>query len=300
MANKVLTDRVSVRVSVAQSNSSEKTKQDTATGRNIEKALGGSGLSDVDAETIGSNVDPVTDEDGNQWIKMEDIIAAGKSMKEKGAFLNTEVHEGILGNNGTLYNLTAYDSASITLLQRSRQYPDSSDPYYAFGNHYIKYSASGSSVYIAFIEGSGWAYAFSKESFSVSCQYYQKTSEFYPSADGGAGFNVYPVTSSINDVSYSYFCSQVALNDGYNWAGDVGNSGYVLNTIPDGASVNGCIAGFLFGATHMEPHSMINWDGTDEEIAQEIEKLHETWDITEHNGSTTLIYAGPIEFNDGD
>ena len=50
--------------------------------------------------------------------------------------------------------------------------------------------------------------------------------------------------------------------------------------------------------------SLIDWTAPDAEVERQINNLHETWDVTEHEGAVTAngtyVLAGPIEFNPGD
>ena len=90
-----LTDRISVRVSAK--NTSQSNDYKKATGGAIGKTLGNEDISDELKTQLGNTMKPViTDEDGNAWISMADIIAAGKAMNAAGAFEEKEVHEGIV------------------------------------------------------------------------------------------------------------------------------------------------------------------------------------------------------------
>lgn len=50
--------------------------------------------------------------------------------------------------------------------------------------------------------------------------------------------------------------------------------------------------------------SLIDWNAPNAEIERQIKELHETWDVSEHQGSVeangTYVLAGPIEYNDAD
>ena len=101
-----VTDRISVRVSAKNQEQSASQKRDV--GGSIAKTLGNENVSDSLKDQLGNTTNPVVyDEDGNAWISMEDIIAAGKAMYADGAFNDKEIHDGIHGNDGNLYNLVA-------------------------------------------------------------------------------------------------------------------------------------------------------------------------------------------------
>jgi hypothetical protein len=61
-----------------------------------------------------------------------------------------------------------------------------------------------------------------------------------------------------------------------------------------------------YGEEQTEHHSgsIVDWTQSDEEIEQQIKEVHETWDVSEHEGATTAngtyVLAGPIEYNPGD
>lgn len=85
MSKITLTDRISV--SVRAKNDTESNQQKVDTGNNIARALGGTNANDVDAANIGTTSKPtITDENGNEWVSMQDIIDAGKKMQQNGAF----------------------------------------------------------------------------------------------------------------------------------------------------------------------------------------------------------------------
>lgn len=272
-----LTDRISV--SVRAKNNTEKSAQNKATGANIQRALGGSGLSDSDLEEIG-NVNSIQDEHGNEWIKMEDIIAAGRKMKEKGAFNNKEIHEGLTDSvTGTVYNFTNVYTPPVVA------YINPNNP-----NYKGSISLESGSCYVVFNNGLG-AYVFSKESFSVWYHY-------------GLAVNAVgdPASVTINDITYSFFAASLLPSSMSNVTKD--SPGVCVETDDNGWGGSKYAAGYLFGPVHEESNSLIDWDAPNAEVERQIKNLHETWDVSDHPGAVTgngtYVLAGPIEFNDGD
>jgi hypothetical protein len=110
---------------------------------------------------------------------------------------------------------------------------------------------------------------------------------------------------SINGVSYSFFTNS------REWS-SIGSNSVVI--VPDylgpyNQTSNGSIsataaAGILFGTKTTSGGSLIDWNAPNAEIERQIKELHETWDVSEHEGAVTAngtyVLAGPIEYNPGD
>ena len=80
-----LTDRISVRVSAKNDTQSNDYKK--ATGSAIASKLGNGDVSDSLKSQLGNTKNPtITDENGDTWVSMEDMIDAGKAMNGDGAF----------------------------------------------------------------------------------------------------------------------------------------------------------------------------------------------------------------------
>lgn len=83
-----LTDRISVRVSAKNDMQSNDYKK--ATGGAIASKLGNGNVSDSLKSQLGNTKNPtITDENGDTWVSMEDMIDAGKAMNGDGAFEET-------------------------------------------------------------------------------------------------------------------------------------------------------------------------------------------------------------------
>lgn len=84
-----VTDRISVRVTAKNQEQSASQKRDV--GGSIAKTLGNENVSDSLKDQLGNTKNPViTDENGDTWVSEEDVIDAGKAMKENGAFDGAE------------------------------------------------------------------------------------------------------------------------------------------------------------------------------------------------------------------
>lgn len=303
-----LTDRISV--SVRAKNETERSSQSKATGANIQKALGGSGLSDADLEEIG-NVNSITDEDGNEWIKMSDIIAAGRKMKEKGAFGEKKSYS--YGNVACVQiPIDPNDS-------NGRNIDKSTGLFYGYADGRKKFNpptamygpvglnADGYPVYLSAVNHSdiskpvyaGWIHNVNDDSYRLIWN------------NGGD-------RSTIGETDHSNFVvpdNPDPDGEGTDWPRLVGWGGTSLasyspiSIIPCtdvGQTLSSLSA---YGDLHEETSggSLIDWDAPNAEVERQIKNLHETWDVTEHPGASgqgigagTYILAGPIEFNDGD
>lgn len=276
-----LTDRISV--SVRAKNNTEKSAQNKATGANIQKALGGSGLNDTDLEEIG-NVNSIADEQGNEWIKMEDIIAAGRKMKENGAFgEKTEYSIGNLSvipiSDITIYNDKGYRgpiwSANLTI------------PYFGSGEMdlYIRPSSFDEvSVANTFV---GIAQLVNSNDRRI---YFK-----YPSnVIASSGILVVNPNDNNRSREYGSITNGNAINDSYRNLIIPVTSVYSWNDIYMSGEV----------ITNTSGGSIIDWDAPNAEVERQIKNLHETWDVSDHPGAVTgngtYVLAGPIEFNDGD
>lgn len=298
MATINLTDRVSVRVTAKQSDQSSQNKE---TGRNIEKALGGSGLTDAQAEAIGASCgDTIADEDGNLWINEDDIVAAGKAMYANEAF--HDYYEGITEGGVTYKPEHIYSFGPGTLIgPTSKRVSEGADRHMEIAEDSISglmcfYNTgpSDSSIYTG-------VRFFSTTGGSVHITMNVRGNI------GGTIAELRARTETINGVSYSFFTADANLYaaSGYNTGfteSDLSNNGYIVSNGTNGTKY---CCGALFGPKRQG--SLIDWTKSDEEIKRDIKELHETWDVSEHPGASgqgvgagTYILAGPIEFNDAD
>ena len=279
-----LTDRISV--SVRAKNETQANNQKKDTGNNIARALGGTNATDADAISVGTTKKPtITDSNGNEWVSMEDIIAAGKKMKENGAFSGN--HSGLDNGSGDKYNLNNVYTFSGNL---DIPIPGSS-------NHlnYHYYPESNASIYM--ISTGSKVTFFSKESFNTVWSNIRTSDDI----DVGNGLStpIQATTVTINGASYSYFYSTNSTRNVDISASGISN---YEEGIPGALYEN--IAGYLFGPVS-SGGSLIDWDAPNAEIERQIKNLHETWDVSEHPGASqsmggTYVLAGPIEFNNGD
>lgn len=283
-----LTDRISI--SVRAKNETEKSAQNKATGANIQKALGGSGLSDTDLEEIG-NVNSIADEQGNEWIKMEDIIAAGRKMKENGAFGEKTEYDEYTYNGYKIFHISALTgivrNGNISIegeIHRGDSTETWSGDMYISGK--LTYNESTSKYTLAYsilADGNDIMYEGSFSGYDGSS--YSSTSVAIRAGtiqEGGFHSSIMRYSPNFQEISPMLpFNERVSLS----------------NTVLEAAVRNG-------GTHHGGGGSLIDWDAPNAEVERQIKELHETWDVTEHEGSVTAngtyVLAGPIEFNDGD
>lgn len=282
MSSITLTDRITV--SVRAKNETQGNSQKRDTGRNIAKALGNDNISDALADQLGNTKNPtITDENGNEWVSMEDIIAAGRLMKENGAFNEKPVYEG-LPNQPIIDNSYIYGPMSVE---------------YIDGNmvKLVWTTDAEINIFYGSDDDAGHVVCASKESFTIIYDYYTNEGGQWIKQDSASSSIVSEaVTSAIDGVSYSYFYKE--------WGGTVlhGTSEQRARlTLKPSREV---ITSILFGPKHTSGGSLIDWDAPNAEVERQINNLHETWDVTEHEGAVTAngtyVLAGPIEFNPGD
>ena len=265
-----LTDRISVRVSAKNDTQSNDYKK--ATGGAIANKLGKGDVSDSLKSQLGNTKNPtITDENGDTWVSMEDMIDSGKAMNAAGAFDEKEIHEGI-GDYGIIgpyaSAFESYDKSNGSLV------------YEWSGNCYMfledPITSQGRTQTL---------YAFSKEDFSI-------TRVMYPSSDQASTtiLTPYPYTVSLYNVSYSYFALVLGLN--YN------NTLEFAHSMRSGQQISmQDIAAFLFGPTHTTGGSSYDWTKSDAEIEEDIRDQEEVWDVIQNavssSSSTAKIPVGP-------
>lgn len=276
-----LTDRITV--SVRAKNETQGNSQKRDTGRNIDKALGNNNISDSLADQLGNTKNPtITDENGNEWVSMNDFINAGRIMKENGAFKTKEVHDGMTDSDGTVYGagMTTYP---VPILGENKN-----------GN---KVGVDGGGGQCCFYGPDFYGY------YGVCI--FSTENTWYHIYRGGAGvFDdvLNSESATIAGVTYSFFRENVS---------DANLTKEVIEALGVTASETypsvKDVAAYLFGSTHDESNSLIDWDAPNAEVERQIKELHETLDVSDHPGASgqgigagTYILAGPIEFNDGD
>lgn len=291
-----LTDRISVRVSAKRDEpEQDKKDRDISTGRDIADSLGGGGsgsssISDEEAEAIANAASAasggksnITDDQGRTWIPMDSFIAAGKKMQEDGAFEDKEIHDGI-----GAYNLSPVYTGPATVRmyteKPSNTDPDYTDIYVPSGVYFYFYNPSNRNIAITI---------FSKENFACN---YANNNKYNGALNGSAA------TGDINNIYYSFFRNGFSFADCKTM--EYVSGGYSLVDQYDPSNFTRNEAGYLFGPVTKTGGSAIDWTKSDEEIEQQVKKLHETWDVSEHEGATTAngtyVLAGPIEYNPGD
>ena len=294
-----LTDRISV--SVRAKTTSQANDQKKATGKNIANALtsgGDANISDELASQIGNTSKPtVTDENGNQWVSMSDIIAAGKAMKANGAF-----------ETKTSYKYG--DIEAIRIGDLPYTYLDISGSgikYHCYGPFGYK-TSHGNPAYFGIRTNLSEVDRVARLNVKVGLANYKGT--LYILASGGS----YPFRNiEVNEiVEGEWVGGSNRLNTGDNpmYLSD----SYTVTNIPitdvsdlESFPNTGDISYFGEMTTETTGGSLIDWTKSDAEIEEDIRNLHETWDVTEHPGASgvgvgagTYILAGPIEFNDAD
>ena len=311
-----LTDRVSV--SVRAKNASQSSSQKRDTGKDIADTLtkgGNSNISDELKDTIGDTTKPViTDEQGRKWISMQDIINAGKAMQQNGAFAKNEIHEGITAN-GIVYNINEFitggtfitgtnDSITETGVgniikvklaksQNTAWYWYSKS--YGVGLDIVRHYGENSANYVN--DGQYAILRINDDGSRVDQVYWPKRPEI--SQPQVSQFSFSERTVSINGTLYRLYRlsgGSMISTDGPHYEGQ--NPDAYYNNIEQH------IAGYFYGNVRTEGGSLIDWTKSDSELEEDIRNLHETWDVTEHEGSVTAngtyVLAGPIEFNPAD
>lgn len=295
MANKILTDRVSVRVTAKQSDQSSQNK---ATGRTLEKALGGSGLTDAQAEAIGANIPDdqmAIDETGNLWVVEEQLIAAGKTMKANGAFDKEDTY--------TFGNI-----ACIPITSCPRTYvPTSSETGY---NVFRRVFQSGGDhsygeAYLSILTS-----IYDPNNLMIGAIQYTVNDSLYiifglrdPSGDNVTIYNQYTIfednTFAVGSVNSR---NRMTVYAGTGYQEVLPSNLYIPLTQV------GVLQGSLsdYGNFHEEPggtNSLINWDASDDSIKEQIDNLHEVWPDAYKNidgSASSYVLAGAIEYNDPD
>lgn len=283
-----LTDRISVRVSAK--NTSQSNDYKKATGGAIGKTLGNEDISDELKTQLGNTTKPViTDEDGNAWISMADIIAAGKAMNAAGAF-GGEDHWG--------------DVKMIPVTSLPLSYAQYVGWLYG---PYCMQMGSGSQGDIYRYIGAG-----TDQSGPIDL------TGFYIGyvVDNGDVFDIIEVPEGSSGLSMRYGYNKYPIDPNHNYYNELDISSYpisgtspdsiivVLNGMPKTYTTYKGHHAYMYGDYNKTGGSLIDWTKTDAELEEDIRDLHETWDVSEHEGSVTAngtyVLAGPIEFNPAD
>lgn len=277
MSKITLTDRISV--SVRAKTDTESSQQKVDTGKNIAKALGVDDYNDTDAATIGNTSKPtITDENGNEWVSMQDIIDAGKKMHQDGAFVEKK-SVTINGNTYTMIGSPMVFSDGSTYL--GHRWADDGAPICAQIENSTGTVYGGLTLVNEGTNLNGRIYAVSQNSFRYYPNKYSSAAQAY--------------TYNGKTVYYA------AWNTGY-----MGVPGYHITGPEFYANepnyVAYCAWAYFYG--EQTGGSLIDWTKPDDEIEEDIRQLHETWDVSEHEGAVTAngtyVLAGPIEYNDAD
>ena len=279
-----LTDRISVRVSAK--NTSQSNDYKKATGGAIGKTLGNEDISDELKTQLGNTTKPViTDEDGNAWISMADIIAAGKKMNENGAF---EEKTTCRYGNVACMPVTGFPSApvvnTVDAWGKPNRFYDTYGP--------IGITVDGDGIY-AFNDPAGvvvgCVHNINDDSYTLLAQ------PSFHTATIVAVEREYGNTSPFgNGESWGTYLTHIGGGEVSKWFVPTTDVGQTLLSLP------------AYGDYHEETHggSLIDWTKSDAEIEEDIRQLHETWDVSEHEGAVmaigTYVLAGPIEYNDAD
>lgn len=269
-----LTDRISVRVSAKNETQSNDYKK--ATGGAIGKTLGNEDISDELKSQLGNTTKPViTDEDGNAWISMADIIAAGKAMNGDGAFEETTSYR-----YGNVACVNIYDF-----------------PIYSEWGSQNQFWAKGPCWIDSVYGDCGWNFN-STMPEDTQAAIVKKVNEdkWYLLMISPSGSYINFQASFESGAGGAYY-NQSQIN--------IDNHTILEGLIPI-TEVGEVLSLSQYGDLHEETSggSLIDWTKSDAEIEEDIRDLHETWDVSEHEGSVmangTYVLAGPIEFNPGD
>ena len=290
MSKITLTDRISV--SVRAKNDTESSQQKVDTGKNIAKTLGVDDYNDTDAATIGNTSKPtITDENGNEWVSMQDIIDAGKKMQQDGAFDGPEYDDYV--HNGYHYLRTN----TVTCIGH---------------NQHSQVLINGKYETHDFVE---------VNVFSASGGMFSTMSRTQSGGNTGMAFGTmvtvdpnavihYKKYRQCTDIDYIQELSDYDMNS----SDYTPKNGVMAHTslTPDAAGLQkgvldrNVVNAMLNGNPTITHHggSLIDWTKPDDEIEEDIRQLHETWDVSEHEGAVTAngtyVLAGPIEYNPGD
>lgn len=265
-----VTDRISVRVSAKTQEQSAANKK--AVGGAIGKTLGNEDISDELKTQLGNTQNPVVyDEDGNAWISMEDIIAAGRTMKENGAFVKKSYRYG---------NVACVPLDSLGSIKTLFYTPGSP-------NQPVYYGPVGSGedrlVYMKGPTYVAWVHDINYDSYTF--------------------INSGGTISKISPAADSYFNEYGEL---VNWVGNSSLTSPSGGSVPITDVGKTLLSLSEYGDYHEEEvdNPIIDWAAPNAEVERQIKELHETWDVTDHPGAVTAngtyVLAGPIEFNDGD
>lgn len=316
MASTQLTARVSVRVQAK--NASQTASQKRDTGGNIARALGNGDISDSLKDEIGDTTKPtIADENGNEWVAIEDIIAAGKKMYANGAFEEKTIYDGITDNEtGEIYRFRHVGMGPFTLRYTIRER--------STGKISAIYEAEVPSgvLYTATEDSNGVSTSFllcSKTDFTCTLRtiiYDYNPDPQTIASDSTQTRSASAYTISINGVSYSAFYNSAIVTISKSYFNTEGRWEIVDSNYPDPGSwehIDNATAdrlkkyciGTLFGESNTTGGSLIDWTKSDAEIEEDIRNLHETWDVSEHSGSYqsmagTYFLAGAIEYNPAD
>lgn len=267
-----LTDRISVRVSAKNDTQSNDYKK--ATGGAIANKLGNGNVSDSLKSQLGNTKNPtITDENGDTWVSMEDMIDAGKAMNGDGAFATDEIHDGIDG-----INLGQVHSGPMTLINTVLSLTD----------HYC-YEIPGN-VYFYFFNSGNGVKLFSKNQFQV--HEYKKKADT-GDISGESYSNSTASTQTINGVSYSFFTMSSVKS--YKLDDNVNASDYGI--ITGTSNEYTAMAAYLFGPVHTTGGSSYDWTKTDAELEEDIRDQEEVWDVIQNavssSSPTAKIPVGP-------
>lgn len=271
MGTITLTDRFSV--DILAENDTQLDSQKRSIGKSIANLLtngGNADISDALADQLGATLKPIiTDENGDNWASVADIIADGKTMQLNGAFEEKTIHEGIT-SGGTLYTIKeVYGPGNYQLAKNYRV--STVDGYFTF------YGDSQSPDTIAKII---W--------FGLNTG----GNNFWYRGGSGTGLTGEIVNVTLNGVLYKPYLTTQNLSGGMDTltVTNLLNAGYKLgidvHDYPaDGYRDRKCVTGYLFGPVSTAGGSPIDWTKSDSEIESDLLQLQQTWNISEHEGS---------------
>jgi hypothetical protein len=203
---------------------------------------------------------------------MESVIAAGKKMNEDGAFKD--------------YNTYSYGNVAAVLVQSLSMI--NTDGYGRdFGKNWGPLGID--------IDNDG------RQSYSYT--------QAGPTVTAGVIHNVntgeYRLVTANGNISGCTMLYELG-NPGAGWWGSSSPGDVSVGFLPITDVGQTLLSLPAYGDEKVEHHSgsIVDWTQSDEEIERQIKEVHETWDVSEHEGATTAngtyVLAGPIEYNPGD
>lgn len=261
-----LTDRISVRVSAKNDTQSNDYKK--ATGGAIASKLGNGNVSDSLKSQLGNTKNPtITDENGDTWVSMEDMIDAGKAMNGDGAF-DEEKEKYTIKNSGKSFYKVSY-----VKLWNANEYKNPPESY-----SFVEYSGDvyinayrSTSGFISYVVCDGYPSASSSPKLISKTEYYKEDSNKTTTNISGEQTSRQNISNpSLVFPDNTYYASDSEIRSALN------SNNYSKET---------------------SGGSSYDWTKSDAEIEEDIRDQEEIWDVIQNavssSSSTAKIPVGP-------